>query len=369
MILHLFDDEKVVERCISFFDEALPGQNVFLVKIIKTPKYVKPATNIVFINSESQSLDINIKDVDKVVIHLLNQWKIDFINYYKLYPKQIYWSVWGHDMYNSLLAYLGYSIYYEPFFINTYFKDQVLAIMGRLGVLHPILRKRISFIRKRISFLITSSEEFYLQKKYLGKNLPASLVEHTFIYYSIDDILGDKLKGATLSGSMIMVGNSCSFSNNHSYAFKFLSKLDLTGRKVFVPLSYGGNSRYQSHIINTGKKLFKDSFYPLTVFIPLEDYNKYLLKSSVCIYGNWRQEAVGNILVSLYLGAKVFLSEKSPLLAEYRKMGLHVYTLEKITQYELDNPLTIEHMKNNRDIIYGLMNRQAIVNKIKSVFG
>ena len=40
----------------------------------------------------------------------------------------------------------------------------------------------------------------------------------------------------------------------------------------------------------------------------------FLLSADVFIYGNWRQEAVGNILIALFIGGKVFLDEKNPLL-------------------------------------------------------
>src|SRR5699024_9686212 len=42
-----------------------------------------------------------------------------------------------------------------------------------------------------------------------------------------------------ISARNILLGNSASFTNNHLEAIDWLSDLDLTGRKVIIPLNYG----------------------------------------------------------------------------------------------------------------------------------
>ena len=36
-------------------------------------------------------------------------------------------------------------------------------------------------------------------------------------------------------------------------------------------------------------------------FLPLKEYNNLMLSFGIAIYGNFRPEAVGNILISIYL--------------------------------------------------------------------
>ena len=70
---------------------------------------------------------------------------------------------------------------------------------------------------------------------------------------------------------------------------------------------------YANYISKVGEQYFGRKFNAIRDFMPLEEYNKFLLSADVFIYGNWRQEAVGNILIALFIGGKVFLDEKNPL--------------------------------------------------------
>lgn len=369
MILHLFDDEKVVNRGIALFEEALPGQNIFVVKVAGNAIHVKEGTNV-FFYSQEKGFDTSILiNVDKVIIHLLNQWKIDFILDYKVAATDICWAVWGHDMYNSILVDMGYNIYYEPWYVIS-FRTILFRLLHSAGLYHPATKRKLDFIKNRISLLNTSEEEYSIQKKYIGKFLPEKITEiPESMYYSIEDILGNDIIDKYVSGDMIMVGNSCSYSNNHLYAFKYLERLNINQKKIVVPLSYGGDTKYRNHVLREGYKIFKNMFNPLLDFMPLNEYNNYLLNSPICIYGHWRQESVGNIIISLYLGAKVFLSRKSPLLSKYRRLGIYIYCLEEITQSDIDHPLTEEQRDNNRKILFNLCNHKSIVDGIRSTWG
>ena len=60
---------------------------------------------------------------------------------------------------------------------------------------------------------------------------------------------------------------------------------------------------------------------------------------------------MGNIVVALYLGAKVFMSGKSPLYEDLTGRGLIIFKLEDITQESLDTPLSRMQKDNNRKIL------------------
>lgn len=368
MILHLFDDEKVVGRAISFFEEAFPLGNIYVIRTSKRNRFVDDKINDrIILYNENDVFDTTlIEAVHSITIHYLNEWKVDFINNYFPTIKHVKWSVWGADMYNDLLVGMGYDIYYEPRYVPQYYKIMVERLLYKIGYIRPYKRKILHFISGRVTELGTSSEEYQIQKLYLRDQLIANYNEEpASIYYSIEDILGHGLKDQTVTGNDIMIGNSGSDSNNHLYVYKYLSKLNTSNRKIVVPLSYGGDEKHRIHVINKGQRYFGSYFYPLLKFLPLQEYNKVQLNSSVCLYGNWRQEAVGNITISLFLGAKVFLSKKSPLLINYRRKGLIVFCLEEITQEDIDTPLTEEQIRLNRMIIFNSNNRKTIIEGIR----
>ena len=108
-------------------------------------------------------------------------------------------------------------------------------------------------------------------------------------------------------------------------------------------------------------------FCPLLDFMPLEEYNKLQLSISVALYGNWRQEAVGNILVFLFMGTKVFLSKHNPVYEWALFHGLKVFELEGITQEQLDTPLTASEKISNRKIVKDSFTKERLLQLIKDL--
>lgn len=267
-------------------------------------------------------------------------------------------------MYDDIIAHLGYKMYDEPFY-EFPFKEQILRLFKKNDI-----DAKLNLIRSRIDTIITTGrEEWDLQNKYLSNILAQKeAIFPTSIYYSLEDMLGTYLMDKSVYEDNILVCNSAAVSNNHSYVFKYLSRLDIGDRKVVVPVSYGGHPKYIEHIKRSGVRKFGSSFIALEDFLPLDEYNKLMLKSGLCIFGSWRQQAVGNIVIALYLGAKVFLSEKNPTYAEYKKRGIVLYALEDIDQKSLERPLTQEQREKNKKILFDMLCHERIISEIRKYF-
>ena len=65
MILHLFDDEKIVNRAVDLFEEAFPNQNIFVVRVIDIPKYVHLDDRIILYRDNDI---IHVKDLRILII-------------------------------------------------------------------------------------------------------------------------------------------------------------------------------------------------------------------------------------------------------------------------------------------------------------
>ena len=198
-------------------------------------------------------------------------------------------------------------------------------------------RKTIRFIKQKVDYIVTDTTENDYQ--YLMRYYPElqSKPWKDFFYYPLDIILGKELMNSEVCGNSIMIGNSASGTNNHEYVMRILSKLDIGSRRVIVPLSYSGKKGYVDHVLQSGRLLLGENFSPLLDFMPLDEYNRLQSDVSVALFGNWRQEAIGNIIVALYLGAKVFLSHVNPVYEWAQSHGLTVYELEKLSQKELES--------------------------------
>lgn len=354
MILHLVDDEKVINRTVEAFEEALPGENHFLCfaeKGASAGKLVRPHPTVEFYDGES-GYTADLTKYDRIVFHFLNYSKVRFCKKYIRHAADYYWIVWSGDLYNSILRERGYKLFSPD---NSYLACTGLKsrcsyfIRSVCHIQHSENKEIIRFVRERVRYIVTECERnFHLICSHF--HLDSRVSNLSFFYYPIREILGKELAGKWVDGSSVLLGNSASFTNNHEYVLNLLRVRKIEGLRLIVPLSYGGNRKYKALLTERIHKDFPGSVI-LHRFLPLEEYNRLLVSASICIFGNWRSEAYGNILVSLYLGAKVYLSSHNPLLEMLQKMGIKVFELEKLKATDFYSLLTEEERRENRRIL------------------
>ena len=369
MILHLLHDEKITNRMIANFEEALPRQNIYVCIIPHNNyelRFIDVSKYNIILQVENNQCAIDCSVVDKVFIHFLTLPKIDFCNRYINKTAIIFWGIWGADLYNSQLLGRGYRLYSRINYRSNLFETFIDILRA---VKHRLIydKKYVDFINKRVSYIGGLNCDFELVNRYLLKT-PKKHFELSA--YGIDEILGPHLIGKTVAtdSNVVLCSNSASYTNNHHYVIKYLSKLVDGVSPVKMILSYGGDKGYINNIIRYAKNHLGSCFTPITDFLPLGDYNDLLSAARICVYGSWRQEAVGNIIISLYLGAKVYISKHSPLLKELQSMGYRVFALEEATRdtfyEELDKMSKIE----NRNIAINSNNKSLIIKTIQCYF-
>ena len=136
----------------------------------------------------------------------------------------------------------------------------------------------------------------------------------------------------------ILAGNSATQENQHSETFHALEHLKDENIEIICPLSYG-SPEYRDKVIEEGKNIFGGKFMPLKDFMEYEDYICLLASCDAGIFNNNRQQAMGNILILLRLGKKVYLREDTSMWRHFKEdMKYCVYPvseLEGITLEEL----------------------------------
>ncbi|MGP4883030.1 hypothetical protein ACTXQV_67810, partial [Klebsiella pneumoniae] len=68
--------------------------------------------------------------------------------------------------------------------------------------------------------------------------------------------------------------------------------------------------------------IFGDKFLPVVDYMPIQQYVGILINCGFVIMNHVRQQALGNILIMLYLGAKVFLREENPVYTFLKNHGV-----------------------------------------------
>ncbi|MDP9124638.1 MAG: TDP-N-acetylfucosamine:lipid II N-acetylfucosaminyltransferase, partial [Pseudomonadota bacterium] len=141
------------------------------------------------------------------------------------------------------------------------------------------------------------------------------------------------LQGAARSapGRNILAGNSATATNNHLELFERIRRTgDLAGRLVVTPLSYGDSS-YRACVIEAGRKSFGDAFVPLVDFMPKDSYIELLASCGHVMMNHVRQQALGNLVISGLMGARLHLNRSSPLFNWLRSIEVPAEALDSGT--------------------------------------
>lgn len=371
MILHLAYDEKVINRCIDNFEAVYPDENKFVI-LLKDESQPKLATHPKAISCKYNSKEFweTIGDVSQyksIVLHLLSEESADFVS--KVCHPNIYWIEWGGDLYNQLLQVRGFKIYYDkdiswkmshvrlPHFLYNIVKTTSLKLNA----------KKIVKAAKKIKYFVPDSmyDEVEIIKQYYPEL--SHLQYKNFFYYPIDEVVQPELYNKQVEGNNIIIGNSASTSGNHEMVFNKIKGLGIPDSKIICPLSYG-NHKYAEYVNYLGSSIWGRKFDGLMTFMPLDEYNKIFLSANTFIYGNWRQEAVGNILVSLFLGGRVILDIRNPLYSYYQRCGLIIFPLHAVDETNIGVRLSDDEIKHNRSILIDMYSKEKLFDLIKNNF-
>ena len=311
---------------------------------------------------------IAVKSFNVVIMHGLFQSYIDWI---PLLPKSIklVWFAWGFDLYT-------YPHFMKPFIkVNLYHKETLKMVMGglrnRLAIYHALLN---SLLRKsKISNAIYRVDYFsgVLREEYeMMKRLPFFRAKRlSFNYFSLSSPYKGNVEDYNITGNNIMVGNSGDSTNNHIDIFNILYERGITDRKIYVPLSYGGTPDYISKVVNCGKNLFKNNFVALRDFLPFPQYREMLSSCSNVIMFHERQQAMGNISMSLWDGKKLFLSKSSIAFQAEKRRGHIIFSIQDDLGIEsVSSFLPKEEMLHNRKVLLSYGSLQIKIEQMRRVY-
>lgn len=341
-------DEKVITRTIESFDSVLPNQNKYVI-IIPNLDYecmhVKLETpNVYRVVYDSDLFWSVIGELDKykeIIIHFMTDNAVEFVN--RIEHPNITWMTWGADLYNELLVKRGFTLYANPLieYKGNWLVRRLRYMNNHIFNKKCDITKRLNAVSKIRNMCVNSGDYELLQKYY--PEVGEKFRKHYF-YYPIEEIIPTFLIENVVLGNDIMVGNSAALTNNHVSIYKRLSKLRLNSRKIVSPLSYGGDNK---EVLKQGVKILGERFVPLIDFVPLEEYNRLLLTIRTYIFGSYRQQAMGNIIVALFLGAAVFIDKRNTISSRLKEIGCVFFYIDELED-KIDYRLTKSEIEQNR---------------------
>lgn len=375
-ILHLATDDKFLDHAFPVFDKVYPGANDVFVFTAKAPlKYVKlkpdhieKKRNRFFDKKPKQSKDTYSK-YDLIVFHSLSS---------ATYPELVnipadtptIWLGWGFDYYYELLTetplYLENTRKIQNRLVSANPKRRAVAFIKKLMRLFWPSNSKIQAVEKITVFSPVLPEEYLMVKNSrTWRRFPEFA---SWNYGTMEDNLIKGFEGESVSGNAILVGNSATYTGNHAEAFDLLHKLQVKERRVVAPLSYG-NPQLAKELTSLGQEYFSDNFEPLMVFMPVQDYVAIIKKCGYVIMNHVRQQAVGNIVIMLYLGARVFVRQENPVYDFFKSSGVVISTVQELEEHPelLNLPLTAEERASNRAIVSDYWGRERAYERTRKL--
>lgn len=370
-ILHLATNDKFIWQALDVFEIAFPGCNNVFIFNIKNKTVCSNEFNTKVIEVKFPKLQFSrlpkslYLKYDIVIFHSFDS--LIFPEIFAIPDKVAkIWIGWGFDYYSEILRpenlllprtyqYQSASKKRKP--DNIFFKS-ARAIARKIG----LKKDKHEAITKLDIFSPVIAEEYdMLQSSRRWPNFPEY---KNWNYGTVEDHF---LKGFTDGydlGDSILLGNSASLTCNHFDAFDVLSRLKISERKIVVPLSYGGE-KYANEVCLEGNKFFGNDFVPLRGFLPISEYVKTISQCGFVVMNQNRQQGLGNIVIMLYLGAKVFLRKENPLYKNLISQGFIISAVQDLDKRPdlIKEKLAQSDAENNKKLIIKHWSRDASINR------
>lgn len=361
-IFHIVTDDKFIDNLITQFDMFSQADNHYVV-------ITRDSTQPFKIIKSKRVHNYTIKEFIKKVV-LSKKCDTIFLHSFTAQAKRLAWLLpkritlilfsWGGDMTIE-----------KPYIVKV--PNQLLPLTKAKYNKTLEYKKDLKYIVRYISFKLFQNLSLGRVNYYSGI-LP-------FEYYQVANKMFFKAKRLDFSYNRpmdkekfmsdiheikeknILIANSAYPTCNQLDIFPYLYKAKKKIGKVIVPLSYG-IEKYKNIIVLEGKKQFGEQFMPLTEFMPYNEYSKLMGSCYIAIFGMMKQQSVGNIEIALRNGCKVFLWKNNPMYPFYKNLGLIIFSIDFDLENTLEKlePLSIEEIKQNREIIY---NRSFLSSKIR----
>jgi dTDP-N-acetylfucosamine:lipid II N-acetylfucosaminyltransferase len=358
--LHLVPDEKFIDDAHALFEEVAPGKHDYLLLSADTPlRYIRdfrPIRLDAWHALRPRVLEV-LPDYEAVFVHFLNPAARQVVDAAPERTRFV-WIGWGADYYH-LIRERGQLLMPET-------RERLSRIVPGKDPLTRV-KKAARMLRRAVKHPVRTAAQVQSQLRLHGidANQPGELRLLNRVNYFAPVLREDydAIKGAnpgfhphflqwnywtagmgllgeapiaSSSACNILLGNSATPENNHLEAMRLIEGAVGHDRKIICPLSYGMPA-YASMISNEGERVFGDRFVPLQDYMATAPYLEMLRSCSVTAMNHLRQQAMGNIIMMLWLGARVFLNHENPINKAMASIGVDVYDIRGLPDYLKQN--------------------------------
>jgi hypothetical protein len=381
---HICIDEKFIDAAIvSFMNTPKLESHFFCFKDESSPfEHIKRTDQITRVSGAKKLITIINERFDVVFLHSLCFYPGMLLKLRK--DIKIVWIIWGFDIYSEkrffakdykrLLAIDQYGpataalmrarkrsksaaldknerrlrLKKSRFPLLRLVLDSPVARDSGLADCAEFIRMKLEGIQyrrfvNRVDFIATVLP---IEHDLIKKHNAGFKAEFFFFRYLVENT---EFYDSNTAGKNVLIGNSCTETNNHIDVIEKLKAADVADRKWIIPLSYGNLGDYRRQLLEYFAREKLEAAVPLLDFMPFDDYLQVISSCQYAVFGYKRQQGMGNIYQMLLIGAKVFLYKDSIVYKHLKAQGYILFTIDDDLNHEnLNEPLAEEQKKHNR---------------------
>lgn len=382
-LFHFIIPEKISQNIICNFD-SLDVQNIYFIfnsnrKIDEF--HLNSESGTIIVLNQNTKLDLNEESKKCCPKFLfLHSFHPSFYNIVANFKKEklgceIIWLPWGYDIYTlpkfSLQNYAPqtyhfYKTQYRIKFCLQLIKSLIpLPFFKFLIPLSSIAKSDAAF--KKVDSICT-----YILEDY------NTFIKHysydiQFLYspfLSLDQyVVGfnkEQWSRKTFNRDII-IGNSLSLESNYLDVIDYLEQYKCHFSELYFMTSYGNNQIYFDEITKRTKLKIGFNVQFQTNFIHPKKYVNFLEKFNTAIFFHYRQQGMGNIIIMLFLGYRIYLSEKNSVFNFFRRKGLNVFSLESDFKTFGTSPMSDENIKSNKEAVEKIFSKEHLTDSLKNI--
>jgi hypothetical protein len=179
--------------------------------------------------------------------------------------------------------------------------------------------------------------------------------------FNMDDIEDFvRQRCSKLSGTVnVMIGHSCSRSNNHIETLKSLAFLSEENIRVILPMSYHVELNYRQEVCDLGKSIFGNKLIVWTDYMQPRQYREHLKLIDVGIFNLTESSGFGVISYLAMIGVKLYFNHEqleSGSISTLTQQGCRVFDFLDldVNPSGILEPLLDDERINNFNLLSGL---------------
>ena len=313
--VHIMPNDKFSLPFITFMNNNFNNKNQCFIYFMPRKMNFRIPTEYknVFLINNFEDLKLNNKRIEKIFAHCMNvKSTLKFMYQNKELLHKCYWIIWGSDIYTEMPE-----------------------------------TEEANYVKKNVKAVITNFDKELYHKKY---NKDKKVLALPFYPSVINNAILDSAFKIDKDYISIQINNSADISTIEM--LDILSKFKNENIKIYTILSYG-MTKFNNEIISKGTNILGNKFIAITEYLTPEQYAQHLKNIDILILNQNRQQGVGNIRCSLYLGNKVFIRNEVSTFNGFLEKGYKIFDTNKIKDIDFKEFILIsnEEKVNNRKLV------------------